>query len=413
MSAVRRATRRTFGALRVRNFRIYFAGQLISISGTWMQAVAQGWLVLQLTNSGVALGIAIALQFLPMLIAGTWGGLIVDRMSKRKILFFTQGASGVLALVLGILVGIGRIHVWEVFVMAFCLGVVNLFDNPARQSFVQEMVGRELLPNAVSLNSVLMNSGRIIGPAFAGAIIATIGIAACFFLNALSFIGVIVALALMRQRDLTPIRRVARAKGQLREGFRYAFHNETISSVLIAVGIVGIFAFNFTVSLPLLARVTFHGNAATYGVFMAAMGIGAVVGGLTVAHRSKPSVAMLAVLCLTFGILLLGVAVAPSEWVAIVLLVPMGAASIAFVSTANATLQLVSDEEMRGRVMSLFGIGFLGSTPIGAPLIGLICMASSPRFGLALGGVATMLATVPLLLSARKTQPDKRLDLAL
>ena len=226
MSAVRRATRRTFGALRVRNFRIYFAGQLISISGTWMQAVAQGWLVLQLTNSGVALGIAIALQFLPMLIAGTWGGLIVDRMSKRKILFFTQGASGVLALVLGILVGIGRIHVWEVFVMAFCLGVVNLFDNPARQSFVQEMVGRELLPNAVSLNSVLMNSGRIIGPAFAGAIIATIGIAACFFLNALSFIGVIVALALMRQRDLTPIRRVARAKGQLREGFRYAFHND-------------------------------------------------------------------------------------------------------------------------------------------------------------------------------------------
>ena len=176
MSAVRRATRRTFGALRVRNFRIYFAGQLISISGTWMQAVAQGWLVLQLTNSGVALGIAIALQFLPMLIAGTWGGLIVDRMSKRKILFFTQGASGVLALVLGILVGIGRIHVWEVFVMAFCLGVVNLFDNPARQSFVQEMVGRELLPNAVSLNSVLMNSGRIIGPAFAGAIIATIAI---------------------------------------------------------------------------------------------------------------------------------------------------------------------------------------------------------------------------------------------
>lgn len=412
MSAVRRATRRTFEALRVRNFRIYFAGQLISISGTWMQAVAQGWLVLKLTNSGVALGIAIALQFLPMLIVGTWGGLIVDRMSKRKILFLTQGASGVLALILGVLVGIGRIHVWEVFVMAFCLGVANLFDNPARQSFVQEMVGRELLPNAVSLNSVLMNSGRIIGPAFAGAIIATIGIAACFFLNALSFVGVIVALALMRKKDLAPIRRVARAKGQLREGFRYAFHDETISSVLIAVGIVGIFAFNFTVSLPLLTRMTFHGNAATYGLFMAAMGIGAVIGGLTVAHRSKPTVAMLAGLCLAFGILLLGVAVAPTEWVAIVLLVPMGAASIAFVSTANATLQLASDEEMRGRVMSLFGIGFLGSTPIGAPLIGLICMVSSPRFGLALGGVATLLAAGPLLLSARKTHPDKRLDLA-
>jgi MFS family permease len=402
MNAVRTATRQTFQALSVRNFRLYFTGQMISISGTWMQSVAQAWLVLKLTNSGFFLGLVVALQFLPLLVAGSWGGLVVDRMAKRKILYFTQAASGLLALTLGILVEIGHIHVWEVFLVAFLLGVVNVFDNPARQTFVQEMVGRDLLANAVSLNSVLMNAGRIIGPAFAGIIIATAGIPVCFFVNAVSFAAVIVALALMDSTELTPIRRVERAKGQLREGFLYAFRDEVISSVLITVGIVGIFAFNFTVSIPLLAKTTFGGTAATYGLFMAAMGAGAVVGGLTVAHRSRPSLPMLAFLCLAFGVLMLGVAAAPSEWIALALLVPMGAASVAFVSTANAALQMASREEMRGRVMSLFAIGFLGSTPIGAPLIGAICGATSPRIGLVVGGVATLLAAAPLVVAARR-----------
>jgi len=413
MSAMGNVTKQTFQALSVRNFRLYFIGQLISISGTWMQAVAQGWLVLQLTNSGLALGLVIALQFVPMLLVGSWGGLVVDRMPKRKILFITQSLSGVLALALGILVLLGHIHVWEVFIMAFFLGSVNVFDTPARQSFVQEMVGRDLLANAVSLNSVLVNGGRIIGPAIAGIVIATAGIPVCFFVNAASFAAVILALAMMNKEQLTPIRRVARAKGQLREGFRYAFQHDTIGSVLIAVGIVGVFAFNFTVSIPLLARTTFGGTAATYGLFMAAMGTGAVFGGLAIAHRSRPSLPMLSALCLAFGVLLIAVSLAPTEWVALALLVPMGAASIAFVSTANATLQMASREEMRGRVMALFAIGFLGSTPIGAPLIGAICGATNPRVGLALGGVATLLAATPLILAARKNRTPTERPLAM
>jgi MFS family permease len=337
-----------------------------------------------------------------MLLLGPWGGLVVDRSSKRGVLFATQSAGGLLALVLGILTALGHIRVWEVLVMASLLGVVNLFDNPARQSFVQEMVGRDLLPNAVSLNSVLVNAGRITGPAIAGLLIATAGIPACFLLNSLTYVAVLVALALMDVSALTPIRTVERRKGQLREGFRYAFGDETIRDVLIAVGIVGVFAFNFTTTLPLLVRVTFGGSAGAFGLLMAAMGAGAVLGGLTIAHRARPSIGMLAVLCASFGALLVGLALAPDELVAILLIVPMGAASIAYISTANATLQLSSREEMRGRVMSLFAIGFLGSTPIGAPMIGAIASATSPRIALLVGATATLAAAIPLGLAARR-----------
>lgn len=393
---------KTFKALSVRNFRLYFIGQLISLSGTWMQAMAQAWLVLKLTGSGVDLGFVVALQFLPMLVAGSWGGLIVDRTSKRNLLFVTQAVAAVLAGVLGLLTLTGHVQLWQILVMAFLLGVVNLFDNPARQAFVQEMVGRDLLSNAVSLNSVLVNLGRVIGPATAGAVIALLGIPACFFINAGTFVAVIVALAMMRTAELTPIRTVARAKGQLRQGFRYAFGDETIRDVLLAVVTVGIFAFNFTVSLPLLVRITFHGSAGAYGALLAAMGGGAVLGGLVIAHRSRPSIPLLAGLCLSFGLVMVAVASSPSLVVATLLAIPMGAASIAFISTANATLQLTSKEEMRGRVMALFAIGFLGSTPIGAPLIGWICTATSPRTGIVVGGLATVAAGIPLMLSARR-----------
>jgi MFS family permease len=402
MSAVMRATRRTFSALRVRNFRLYFIGQGISVSGTWMQSVAQSWLILDLTGSGLMLGITVALQFLPMLLAGPWGGLVVDRSNKRTVLFITQGSGALLALTLGILTTVGRPHVSTVLALAFGLGIVNLFDNPARQAFVQEMVGRELLPNAVSLNSVLMNAGRVIGPSIAGILIATSGIATSFFVNAGSYVAVIAALAMMRTSELAPIRTANRAKGQLRAGFRYAFGEEKIRDVLIAIGIVGIFAFNFTTVLPLLVRYSFHQSAGSYGVLMGAMGLGAVVGGLTVAHRSRPTFAMLTGLCFAFGILLVGVALAPSMIVAMVLLVPMGAVSIAFVSTSNATLQLLSREEMRGRVMALFAIGFLGSTPIGSPLMGAIASSTTPRVSLLVGAIATMGASVPLLLATRR-----------
>ena len=408
MSAVMRATRRTFSALSVRNFRLYFIGQGISVSGTWMQSVAQSWLILDLTGSGLMLGITVALQFLPMLVAGPWGGLVVDRSNKRRVLFITQASGGLLALTLGILTTVGRPHVSTVLALALGLGIVNLFDNPARQAFVQEMVGRELLPNAVSLNSVLMNAGRVIGPSIAGILIATSGIATSFFVNAGSYVAVIAALAMMRTSELAPIRTAPRAKGQLRAGFRYAFGEEKIRDVLIAIGIVGIFAFNFTTVLPLLVRYSFHQSAGSYGVLMGAMGLGAVVGGLTVAHRSRPTFAMLTGLCFAFGVLLVGVALAPTMIVAMLLLVPMGAVSIAFVSTSNATLQLLSREEMRGRVMALFAIGFLGSTPIGSPLMGAIASAATPRVSLLVGAIATMGASVPLFLATRRHRTGDR-----
>jgi MFS family permease len=400
--ALLRAGKRTFRALTVRNFRLYFAGQLISMSGTWMQSVAQAWLVLRLTNSAVALGFVVAMQFIPMLFFGTWGGLIVDRSAKRPILFATQSVSALLALTLAILDSTGHINVAEIFLIAFLLGCVNMFDNPARQTFVQEMVGRDLLPNAVSLNSVLMNSGRIIGPAVAGVVIATAGIATCFYVNAASFLAVITALALMNTKALTPIRTETKAKGQLRAGLRYAFSDPTIRSVLLAVGIVGVFAFNFTVTLPLLVRNTFHHDAGSYGLLMAGMGVGAVLGGLFIAHRQRPSITLLMVVGILFGLATATVGLAPSLLVAQIAIVPMGACSIAFISTANATLQMSSREEMRGRVLALFAIGFLGSTPIGAPLVGLMSALSSPRVAIVVGGLSCLVASGLLAISVRQ-----------
>jgi MFS family permease len=386
----------------VRNFRLYFIGQLISTSGTWMQSVAQGWLVLQLTGSSFDLGIAVALQFLPILVAGSYGGLVADRYEKRRILYFTQASSGLLALLLAVLITTHHVQVTTVFVVAFALGIVNLFDVPARQAFVQEMVGRDLIANAVSLNSVLMNSGRVIGPGVAAAIIAFVGTAGCFYANAVSYVAVLVALMMMRRRDFIKMRVVAREGGQLRLGLRYVWETPELRNVLVAVAVVGTFAFNFTVTLPLLAHNTFHETTASqYGLLMGAMGLGAIIGGLFIAHRSRPTPRLLAVLSIGFGLFMTGVAMAPSVIWAEVLMVPTGAFAIAFVSTANATLQLSSSEQMRGRVMSLYATAFLGTTPIGAPLVGLLIAASNPRVGLLVGSSLTLLTGLVLTYQLR------------
>ena len=401
---VREAGRRTFRAISVRNYRLYFTGQVISVSGTWMQTVSQAYLILfPLHGSGLDVAIATSLQFLPLLLLGPFGGLIADRLDKRRVLYATQGTAGVLALALGILVVTHSVTLWEVYALAAGLGVVNLFDNPARQTFVSEMVGLELLPNAVSLNSVLMNSARVIGPAIGGALILTVGVATCFFVNAVSYAAVIVALAMMRAAELYRQPGVVRARGQVREGLRYVWSTPDLKLPLISMAVVGVFAFNFTVTLPLLAKFTFGGGGALYSLFMVAMGAGAVLGGLTTAFHSRPSTRLLACIGLVFGVAILAVACAPSEAWAIVLLVPMGAASISFVATNNATLQLRAEPSMRGRVMSLNAIAFLGSTPIGAPLLGYLSDVTNPRLALALGGVATLVASIPLfVLGARQ-----------
>jgi len=409
VSFISRGPARTFAALKVRNFRLYFIGQLISVSGTWMQSLAQGWLVLQITGSSVDLGIAVALQFLPILLFGSYGGLVADRNEKRRILYFTQSSAGILALILGLLTSTHHVHVDQVYVIALALGVVNLFDVPARQAFVQEMVGRDLLANAVSLNSVLMNSGRLIGPGIAAAFIAIVGTAACFFANAGSFVAVLIALMMMRSAEFLPMKTVEREKGQLRLGLKYSFENPLLRNVIVAVAVVGLFAYNFTVSLPLLARVTFHEHSAShYGILLGAMGLGAVIGGLMVARRSRPTPKMLALIMLGFGFFMALAAYAPTITLAEIAMIPTGAFSIALIATANSLLQLNSSQQMRGRVMSLYSIAFLGTTPIGAPLVGLVVSWSNPRIGIVMGAVFALVTGLGLLLQQRQSDRNTR-----
>jgi MFS family permease len=357
---------KTFAALSVRNFRLFFVGQLISVSGTWMQSVALGWLVLQITGSSLDLGLVVALQFVPMLLAGPYGGLVADRREKRQILYVTQSVSGVLALVLGLLVTTHHVDMPTLYLMAGLLGLVNLFDNPARQSFVQEMVGPELIANAVSLNSVLMNGGRLIGPGIAAGFIAAFGSAVCFYVNAGSYLAVLAALLLMRRRDFLPMRTVTREKGQVRLGLHYVAAQPLLREVLIGIAAIGTFAYNFTVTLPELARTTFHARTASdYGLLMAAMGLGAIAGGLGTAYRARPTPKLLAGFTLGFGVMMALVGAMPTLVWAEVLLIPTGALSIALISTANSFLQTNSTQEMRGRVMSLYAVAFLGTTPVG------------------------------------------------
>jgi MFS family permease len=387
-----RAARRIFSSLRVHNYRLYFIGQVISLSGTWMQSVAQAWLVLDLTGSGTSLGLVAALQTLPVLLFGALGGVIADRFDKRRLLLITQSSAAFLAVALGLITLFNVVQLWMVYTLAAGLGFVNLVDNPTRQAFVGEMVGPHDLTNAVSLNSVLVNLARIIGPALAGALIVVVGIAYCFLVNAVSFLGAIIALWLMRVSELSRSVPQPRRRGRLREGFRYVRATTTLFVPLLMMAVVGTLAFEFQVSLPLVARFTFQGNAGTYGTMMALMGGGAVVGGLLTAGAGRRAPTALARMALFFGIVQVGAALAPTRGVAFVAMVLLGAGSISFLALGNATLQLSSTPEMRGRVMALWAVAFLGSTPVGGPFIGWIGQHVGPRYALGLGGVATLLS---------------------
>ncbi len=384
--------RRTFFSLGIWNFRLYFVGQAISLSGTWMQTIGQSWLVLQITGSGTALGLVTALQFLPILILGPWGGVIADRFPKRTILYGTQSAAGVLALVLGILVATGSVRLWMVAVLALCLGLVNTVDNPARQTFVFEMVGKEQIQNAVSLNSVLVNIARVVGPAMAGILIASVGMASCFLVNAASYIAVLIALRMMRAGQLQPAPLVARAGGQLRDAFRYVRSTPVLRNALLMMAIIGTLSYEFQVVLPLFAQFTLGGGAGTYASLTVAMGLGSVIGGLYTASRKTVVPGMLVNAALLFGVVILAAAVAPNLMFAMAALFLVGVFSINFLSLGNATLQLESVPEMRGRVMALWAVAFLGSTPIGGPIVGWIGEYAGPRWGLVVGGLAALTA---------------------
>lgn len=405
--------KKIFLSLKVRNYRLYFIGQAISLCGTWMQTIGQDWLVLKLTNSGTQLGIVSALQFLPILLFGPWGGEIADRFDKRKIMYATQAASGILAIILGTLVVTGSVRIWIVYLLAACLGFVNMVNNPAQQTFVPEMVGNDFLQNAVALNSIEVNLARAVGPALAGIVIATLGLGVCFLLNGFSYIAVLVVLFMMDKTTLHRLpHRQQGKRGQLLDGVRYVAGSPTLLITLIMMAIIGTLSYEFSVSFPLLAQFSFHGNAGVYAELITATGIGSVVGGFFAASRKSITTMMLVVSALGFGITLSAAAFMPTVALAVVMLFFVGIFSINFISLGNTILQLNSDPHMRGRVMALWNMAFLGSTPIGGPIIGWIGDVIGARWSVGVGGLAAIVAagigTFFIMNERKKTAIDKR-----
>ena len=377
-------------SLRQRNYRLFFFGQLVSVAGTWMQTVAQSFVVLDLTHSGTQLGLTSAARFLPMFVFGPLGGVFADRMDRRRVLYVTQTLSGLLAGVFAVTVGTHSIRLWIVYLLALALGFVNVFDNPARQSFISEMVSTGDLPNAVTLNSVAANMARVLGAALGGVIAAAIGLALCFTINALSFGAVLVSLAAMRSSELFPAERVSRQKKQVRQGLRYVRNTPELLIPLLMIAVVGTLAWEFQVSLPLMASKVFHGGAASYGVMASVMGGGAVVGGLISAARARPRARALCLAAIGWGIAILAAAAAPTLALELAALVFVGYGSITFNSLAKTTLQLAAKPEMRGRVMALWALAWLGSTPIGGPIVGWVGQAVGARWSLVIGGAAAL-----------------------
>jgi MFS family permease len=396
-----RASRLTFAALSVRNYRRYFAGQSISLIGTWMQMTAQAWLVLSLTHSSATLGLIIALQTLPVLLLAPYGGVIADRMDKRRLMILLQSAMGLQALALGLLTVTGAVTVWEIGALAALLGLNNAFENPARQSFMLEMVGGDYLRNAVTLNSVLVNVARTIGPAIAGILIATVGEGICFLVNAGSFVAVVFSLITLSRSALAPTTPAPRARGQLREGVRYVRRTPGLIFPLLMMAAVGCLTYEFQVSLPVMASRGLHAGATGYGFMTAAMGIGAVIGGLLVAAKGRTGTAQLTVAVTAFGVTMALATIAPSLPFELAALALAGASSIAFMSTGNSTLQLRAQPNMRGRVMALWFVAFQGSTPIGGPIIGAIIALAGARAGLAVGALTCFAAALVGLAALR------------
>ncbi|GFE14974.1 MFS transporter [Streptomyces glebosus] len=384
----------TFSSLRIRNYRLFATGQMVSNTGTWMQRIAQDWLVLSLTGSSTAVGITTALQFLPMLLFGLYGGVIADRFAKRKLLLFTQSAMGVTGLALAALTLSGQVQVWHVYLTAFVLGLVTVLDNPARQAFVSEMVGQDELRNAVSLNSANFQSARLIGPAVAGVLITAFGSGWAFLLNGLSFIAPLTGLLMMRTAELHKVDRVPRSKGQLREGLRYVSGRPDLIWPIVLVGFIGTFGFNFPIWLTAFVHHVYHQGAGTYSLFNGLMAAGSLIGALLAARRASSRLRLVVGAAMLFGTLEIAAALAPSFWVFAALLVLIGTVGLTINVTANSSIQMATDPAMRGRVMSLFMMVFVGGTPLGAPLVGWITDSFGPRIGFMAGGVVSLAAAL-------------------
>jgi MFS family permease len=406
------ALQRTFTSLEIPNYRRYFAGQVVSISGTWMQTVAEMWLIVQLTGSGVSVGIVAGLQFLPMLLLGAWGGLLADRLPKRRLLMLTQGLMALPALTLWLLYTNGSATEWTVYALVLVRGTVLAFDNPARQSFVVELVGADRVVNAVGLNSVVIHTARIAGPAAAGAVIAAFGVGPCFAVNTLSFVAMLVALRGMDPRALEIVTPAAREPGQLRSALAYVRRTPELLVPLAMMAVLGMLSYNFQVLLPLLAHFTWHGGAGTYAALTVAMGLGSISGALAAGARGRVSPALLSGSAIAFGVLELVVAAAPTVAVQLVALAALGAVSVTFAASVNSTLQLSVAPAMRGRVMALYSVVFLGSTPVGAPLVGWLAEVAGPRAGLVLGALAALLTGLAAHAAFTRGTSSRRLGAA-
>lgn len=398
----------TFSSLKVRNYRLYFIGQAISVTGTFMQGVAQAWLVLKLTNSGTMLGMVTALQFLPILLFGPWGGVIADRFNKRSVLFITQTIFAFQALTLGVLVLTGLVQVWMIGLLAFIYGMVNLIDNPVRQTFVPDMVGNERLRNAVTLYSSLVNLARVIGPALAAILIAEVGIGMCFIYNGLSYGAILVLLVVMNVKELQSAPRSNGMKGQMKEGLMYIAATPILRNTLLMMAVIGTLTYEFQVSLPLIAEFTFHGDAGTYAYLMSAQGIGSVFGGILLAGQKKASVKVLILAAFLFGFSTFLASLMPVLALTALFIFGTGFFSILFQSLGNTILQLRSQPHMRGRVMAYWTMAFLGSSAVGGPLIGWIGQTFSPRWGLGIGGIAAIMASVTGFLVISRTAQTLR-----
>lgn len=407
MTRLRLEAGNTFRSLRNRNFRRYFVGQLVSQTGTWFEAVAVTWLMLEITGSGLALGLVTAARFGPLLILGPWGGVLSDRLDRQRLMITTQFLFAGIAAVEAVLVVTGNVNAALFYGFAGVFGVLTAIDSPARRAFVTELVPVDDVPNAVGLNSALMTGARTIGPALAGALIAGPGIEWCFVINAVSFLPVIGALMSLDRSRFRPTPRVAKAKGQLREGFRYVMATPNLMLPLAMATVIGTLAFNYQVTLPLLAERDLAGDAGTFTLLYASMSLGSVVGALAVARRTRIDMGFLVVGGAGMAVTTMALTFAPTTPLALLAALPVGFTSFLVISGSNAMAQVDADPLMKGRVLALFSTVFLGSTPIGGPIVGWISQELSPRMGLAVGGVATALVTLWVYrrLRRRGTEP--------
>ena len=384
----------TFRSLRIRNFRLFFIGQFISQTGTWMTMIAQTLLMLEITGSGVMLGILAACQFGPMLILGAWTGAIADRVDKRRLLFITQGGAMIQSLVFGLMVLTGNASVGWVLALATVQGVLTAFDNPVRRSFVTEMVPAEHVANAIGLNTAIMTGSRVLGPALAGVLIGAVGYAWCFFIDGFSYIAVLAGLALMSKTELFPSFRAEKARGQVRAGLRYVRSHQNLFVPMVMTAIIGTLAFNFGVSTPLLITSALGGSEQAFSLFFSSMSLGALVGALATARRKSIPRSHLIASAALFGAGMCALAVTPTLWLTYPVAFVVGLGSIGFMTSCNAILQLGAAPEFRGRVLALQAMVFLGSTPVGGPLVGWAGDTLGNRAPVLIGGLACFAAAI-------------------